>query len=263
MPSAPLLLPGNFVAFLLAFFSLPLPFLSPHFSPARVCPAPVCGTPCGLLLNQVAHQVISLALMLLQPWAGMCQHLCAQPCVPAGSWHNCPGAMDLSRSVVPTRQWQGITYHPSMLPHPFLLSLYFFPPTPHSFLSCPMLHQPWQAPGTCSYPGSYLSPWSKGCSLPRTRGPHCAIPGVWTPACLEMDCLGRGNLAVRMPCTQGETAELPAATAGHCPPTQDRHPSIRPSLPMLLSPVTCSLCPPLCPKSIASVPLPRVLLSRR
>lgn len=102
--------------------------------------------------------------------------------------------------------------------------------------------------------------------------PLRAVPGVRTPPAWPVGhCCVLGWIAweqetwaPRMPHTEGEAAELPAATAGHCHRTQNRcpsvhasiHPCIHPSLPVLLSPVICFPFPSLCPKSITSVPLP-------
>lgn len=83
------------------------------------------------------------------------------------------------------------------------------------------------------------------------------MSGAWTPpawATRPCHALGWVAWALRMPPTQGEAAELPEATAGHCHPTYDHGLSIHPSVPTLLSPITFFLCPSLCPKSTTSVP---------
>lgn len=124
----------------------------------------------------------------------------------------------------------------SCFPHPFLLSLYF-PPPHHVYFSHAQHytnHVRLLAPAPTL---AHIYPLgSRAAASPEPEIPRGQFQGSGHLHVLRWTAWGDGTWAVRTPCTQGETAELPAATVGHCPPTQDRCPSVS----MLLS---CHLLP--------------------
>lgn len=211
-----------------------------------------------------------MALRLLQPWAGICQHPRARSCVPAGGGHSSPGEMHVSCPTVPTGQWRGIGYDPSLLPPPLLLFFpVFFPPfarfIPLLFCVMPTIAGSWHLAPALAH---ISPPWSKGCTLPRTRAPPRAVPEAQTPPawaaepCCTLGWVawGQGTWAPGMPHTRGKLLSCQQPLWVTVTPHRTVvHPSIHPSVPMLLSPIICFPCPSPCPKSITSVPLPRVL----